>query len=316
MTVDPSLLRSLRSYEHPGLGIRERFLQPVVGGGRTVAVLSSPLGEALPHAWLLCHSFGMEEWYMQSMEVAASRRLASAGFPVMRFHAQGYGDSDGPMEEVSPASHVRDAVDALRELRAIAGPSTVGLLGGRLGGSIAAIAGDRTGADALVLWDPVVDGGAYAQSLLRLSVVSELARRGRSRSEARDPLEALSTDGVLDVQGFPLPRRAFDQLSAFDLCRELSGYSGRVTVVQLSRSATPRRQLERLVQRFSDLGAAGSLDVLAHPEAPVFGQQRFRVSPDGVKRDTQAALSEALVVRTLEHCQRAFEAIRRGDGGR
>jgi pimeloyl-ACP methyl ester carboxylesterase len=308
VTADPSLLRSLRQHDHPGLGIHERFVQPAVGGSRTVAVLATPLGDPLPHGWLLCHSFGMEEFYMQAVEVAAARRLAAAGFPVLRFHAQGYGDSDGPTDRVSLGSQARDAVDALGELRAAVGAGTVGLLGGRVGGTVAALAGDRGGADALVLWDPVVDGAAYAQSLLRLSVVSELAQRGRS-GVARDPVEALAAEGVLDVQGFPLTEAAFRELSSFDLGPELRTFSGVATVVQLSRSTTPRRPLRRLVERLTELGATASLDVLPHPEAPLFGQQRFRVSPDGVKRDTQAGLSDALLAWTVEHCDRAFRAI-------
>jgi pimeloyl-ACP methyl ester carboxylesterase len=310
VTADPSLLRSLRQHDHPGLGIRERFLQPTVGDGRTVAVLATPLGDPLPHGWLLCHSFGMEEFYMQAVEVAAARRLAAAGFRVLRFHAQGYGDSDGPTEEASLGSQVRDAVDALAELRAAVGTGTVGLLGGRVGGAVAAVAGDRGDADALVLWDPMVDGAAYAQSLLRMSVVSELAQRGRSGGVARDPAEALAADGVLDVQGFPLGEPAFRELSSFDLCRELRTFSGVATVAQLSRSSTPRRPLRRLVDRLEELGANASLDVLAHPEAPLFGQQRFRISPDGVKRDTQAGLSDAMLAWTVQHCDRAFRAVR------
>ena len=42
MALDEMLLESLRSYEDPRSGIRERFLTPVIGGQRTVCVLSSP----------------------------------------------------------------------------------------------------------------------------------------------------------------------------------------------------------------------------------------------------------------------------------
>src|SRR5205823_5877198 len=157
------------------------------------------------------------EFYMQSVEVMTARRLAATGFCVLRFHAHGYGDSDGSTDEVSLASQIRDAIDAVRELKAVARPSTVGLIGGRFGGTVAALAADRAGAEALVLWDPMVDGHAYAQSLLRLSVVSELAQKGRSGIVARDPLDVISTDGVLDVQGFPLQEAAFLELSSFDL---------------------------------------------------------------------------------------------------
>src|SRR5213593_4081239 len=53
-------LRALQSFEHSAIGIRERFLTPVIGGGRTIAVLAEPLGEARSTAWVLCHGFGQD----------------------------------------------------------------------------------------------------------------------------------------------------------------------------------------------------------------------------------------------------------------
>src|SRR5438105_5545724 len=81
----------LPSYRDRRIGIEERFLQPVLAGDRTIAVLSTPLDGPRSLGWVICHSFGMEQIHLQPLEVAAARRLAAAGFPSLRFHAPGCG---------------------------------------------------------------------------------------------------------------------------------------------------------------------------------------------------------------------------------
>src|SRR5690349_21862907 len=76
-------LEDLRSFRDERLGVVERFLVPRIGGGATVAVLSTPIGPSAGMGWVICHAFGREQAYLQSLEVAAARALARAGFPVL-----------------------------------------------------------------------------------------------------------------------------------------------------------------------------------------------------------------------------------------
>src|SRR5437867_1508751 len=102
----------MRSYADRELGIQETFLQPRIGGGRTVGVLSIPLDLPLAGGWVICHSFALEQVYLQSLESALARKLAATGFAVLRFHTQGYGDSELGVEHISLRGHVDQAGEA------------------------------------------------------------------------------------------------------------------------------------------------------------------------------------------------------------
>src|SRR3989442_15031247 len=119
-------------YEDRQAGISEEFLQPVLGGERTVAVLSRPLGQSSSVGWVVCHSFGMEQIHLGRLDVLAARALAAAGFPVLRFHGQGYGDSEKGADAIGLSSHLAENADAVRLLQEEEGVGGVGALGARL----------------------------------------------------------------------------------------------------------------------------------------------------------------------------------------
>lgn len=298
--VNEHALESLRSYVDPRSGITERFLTPHIGGKRTVGVLSSPNKEdPRDTGWVICHSFGMEQVFLQPVEVAVARQLAASGFSSLRFHSQGYGDSEGSTAEVSLQSHVRDALDAIGVLVAETGVSKVGLLGGHFGATVAALAACRSDTRTqLMLWEPIIDGRRYMKELVRTATMTEVAR-----SNTQDAGKTLAETGHIDVQGYPLGRAVFEEVSAFDLVSALDGFQGGSVVVQISRSPKPRSELERLVARLNQMGGRSSLEILVDPEARRFGFQRYYATPDGQRKDDkQEAMSEKLVSLTVSWC--------------
>jgi pimeloyl-ACP methyl ester carboxylesterase len=315
MPVAHALLESLRSFGSQAMGIRESFLDLQVGGARTFGVLATSLGSARDIGWVVCHSFAMEQFNLQPLEVATARRLAALGFPVLRFHAQGYGDSERPIEEARVASQVRDTVEAVAAVRSSTGVRRVGLVGGRLGGTVAALAASTFGADALVLWEPVVSGERYLRSLVTPALASELVGRGRPRSSARSPFDEIGTAGVIEVEGLPLGRELIEEVRALDLLSSLRSFQSRALVVQVSPSSEPRRDLEQLVARLASLGTPPAFEVVADPRGGSFGQLRYRLGRDGRKVDTQAALSERLTDLTVAWCRGLDEAIGAGGPG-
>jgi pimeloyl-ACP methyl ester carboxylesterase len=291
-------LASLREAEDRAAGIRERFVTPSIGGGLTVGVLATPLGEPRATGWVICHSYGMEQVNLATHEVPAARSLASEGFPVLRFHGQGYGDSELPPDGVGLESHLRDAIDAADVLVEATGVTEVGFLGARFGGTVAALAADRLRAAALVAWEPIVRGGAYARSLLTLSVLLQLMHRQRDES-APDPKQILEERGVLDVQGFPLSRRMHEELVGLDLVERLGSFRGRSLIVQVSKGPQPRPDAERLVARLGALGGRSELRVVSDERANAFGEPRHRPAGGGRKIDTQAEIGRRLIAETV-----------------
>ncbi len=304
MPIDEAYLHSLQTFEDPRLGVREAFLRPSFGGNPSFAVLSKPMGEARGMGWVICHSLGMEQMHMQRFEVAVARALAAVGFPVLRYHSQGYGDSHGSTLEVSLESHLRDAVAAGQLLASSEGIVSLGFIGSRFGGLVAALAAGRLKATGLVLWDPVVSGRRYLASLFRWALVTNLAGRGVDKGEGVDPRESLRRGDVFDLQGFPLREDVNEEIASLDLLQALPPWQGESLVVQISTSPSPRADLKRLAARLEELGAKSSLEVVVDPAAATFGQKRYRIMDTWAKSDIQAALSESLTQVTVSWCQR------------
>jgi pimeloyl-ACP methyl ester carboxylesterase len=308
-------LESLRAYIDHARGISERFLSCPIGGRPGIGVLSLPTGRRRDLGWVICHSFGTEQSNLQPLEVATARALASQGFPVLRFHARGYGESHAPIEEVGLESQVADATDACAALLSATSVPALGLLGARFGGTVAALVADRIDARAMVLWDPALSGKAYLNSIVRAGLVIELADTGRSTSEAREPAEILSATGLLDVQGFPVTSRAFDEISALSLVKAVERSRSDALVLQVSRSPHPNAGLQRLVDRINQLGGSATLDIVTDPEAPRFGLPRYLPTGEGAKTDRQARLCAALVERSVAWCvARSTATASRGVG--
>ncbi|MDX6514535.1 MAG: uncharacterized protein QOH73_201 [Gaiellaceae bacterium] len=317
--ADHALLQSLRSHEHATLGIRETFLTPEIGGAPTVAVLAEPLGAASELAWLVCHSQGLEQRYIEPLEVEIARTLAARGFRVLRFHCQGYGDSATTDPSTSLASHLRDttqAVDLLREL----GGAKLGFVGGRFGGAVAALMAERCAADALVLWDPVVTGKGYLRNLLRQDAIAALTQQSfldgwsygkwdGQRRGAGDRAEQLESSRGADLDGLTLSGPAVDELVRLDLTQDLHAFDGAALVVQVSRATTIRPELRKLEEHLTSIGATCTLETAA-PAAgeAALGSPRYVArgdDPDGrLKRDLQAQLSQRLIGLTADWVER------------
>ena len=169
MTINEALLETHRVYEDERLRIAERFVPLELTGGTTLGVLSMPVERRSRTGWVVCHSFGPEHLYLNATEVVVARRLAAAGFPVLRFHAQGYGDSEHVDIAPRPSTHLRDAHDAVVRFREIADVDSVGTLGCRFGATLAALVADEAGLQAVAAIDPVVSGRRYVTNLLRTS---------------------------------------------------------------------------------------------------------------------------------------------------
>lgn len=127
-----------------------------------------PPGVAERGSVLLCHPMGHEYLACYRTMRQAAVRLAQAGWGALRFDFFGSGDSAGTSSEGRPERWLRDVAAAAEQLRARSEGSSMSLLGLRLGASLAL--GYAQGAaavecDALVLWDPVVNGRDYVAGL-------------------------------------------------------------------------------------------------------------------------------------------------------
>jgi alpha-beta hydrolase superfamily lysophospholipase len=138
-------------------------------------------------------------------------RFARAGVHALRFDYRGTGDSAGDGQDCSVECWVGDILEAREELLAARGLRSVGLVGLRLGASLAALAAARCpGLPFLTLWEPIAAGGSFLQDLRRVQrdwVESEAQERPRARKLATGH----------EVLGHWLPSSLATGLGALDL---------------------------------------------------------------------------------------------------
>jgi pimeloyl-ACP methyl ester carboxylesterase len=299
LAIDYEGIAALQSYENRSLGIRETLMRPMINRAHTVAVLSTPLHTTPEAGWVICHSFAMEHIFLQPLQASLARRLAGAGFAVLRFDAHGYGDSELGFESMTLSSQVADSCGAAAVLAEVADVRAIGFFGCRLGGTVAALAAD--GEDAgLVAVNPVVRGEPYIQSQLRYALWAQPP--GAKATLEVTPLDELRSKGVIDMGEFPLTRELFEEISRLDLAEELQGFRGKALVLNVSTSASLDPDLERLGARLAELGGQVDTETVVDSAAHRLGLYRWRSITRSHKIDTQQALSEGIIEKAVAWC--------------
>jgi pimeloyl-ACP methyl ester carboxylesterase len=284
VNLDEAFLLAHRSYPDQEHGFEESFETPELAGHPTVAIRSRPLGPARGVAWVVCHSFGVEQVHLYRLEVLAARRLAAAGFPVLRFHVPGYGDSRPRGEPARVEWHVEATVDAARLMRRLDGVERVGLVGARFGALVAGLAAGPAGASALGLWQPFATGAAFLEDFLQTALFEEML----DRPPGTGPPAPAGSDGAgwRDVNGFRLSAEAAERIRGIDLARDLGRFEGPALVVAIARGERMPAEPAAVAELLRSAGAACEERVVRDRSAPVFGQHHFAKVGDGqVERD-------------------------------
>ena len=180
-----------------------------------VGVHQEARGEARPRArFLLCRPLGQEAVRTAAVFRVLADRLAREGCDSLRFDYHGTGDSPGEEHQQSLAHWVEDTLAAHEQLDPGAGVP-VHWFGMGLGATLALRSAMRakTLPTHLVLWEPVLDGKAYAQTLLE-------AHRAELTREFGEPWHRLLQTGKVveptlpgDVLGFDIGQQLADELA-------------------------------------------------------------------------------------------------------
>lgn len=218
-----------------------------LGEERLFAFLHRP-ESAIRGGAVLCAPLAEEKLWSHRVFVSFARELAARGFAVLRFDFRGEGDSDRGFEASDLETRLEDTAAAIDELKRQTGLPQVTLVGLRLGAAIAAaVAAKRDDVDRLVLWDPVVDGADYMQSVLRTNLMAQMAIH-RKVVEDRDALVArLQRGETVNVEGYELSLALFEQVSALKLAEPLTARPLPCQIVSITaKQAPPRAELSLL----------------------------------------------------------------------
>lgn len=223
------------------------------GSFQLYGVLHRPRADATGVGYVFCHPFAEEKLWAHRVYVSFARELASRGHAVLRFDAMGHGDSDGEFEDATLDSYLADTESALRTLRAeMPELRELGLLGLRFGATVAALVADRhQDVRSLVLWEPVLEGDQYMQEVLRGHLTAQMVIHGRIVVNRRELAQRLASGGDVNIEGYSLTGRLFEQISALRLTGPRR-FAGNCLLVQLGKQGeqAPRQGLEALLQNY------------------------------------------------------------------
>lgn len=192
-------------------------------------VFTPAVGKRLRRGAVICNPWGVEAMRAHRSIRMLADILSRGGIDVLRFDYFGTGDSFGNGLTGSLEDWCSDTEMAVDELLNTAGVRKAALIGLRLGGYVSAVAASRLTrhVDRLVLWDPVVEGGAYLAELLH--------RRHSAETQA-----------VFEVSGYPMPEEFQQELRTV----RLAGLPARDIPVLAALSANNAQQ------SLTDLGGA------------------------------------------------------------
>lgn len=183
-------------------------------------------------AVVLCHPWGQEYLHAHRSVRHLATLLTRAGFHVLRFDYFGTGDSAGDMSDADLKGWQADVDTAIEELKDTSGVQRVGLVGLRLGATLAAQAAARhkSEIDKLVLWDPIVKGDAYLREL-RVLEDERVAKVGTP------PGEDIDGDDTGRFLGFDMVARLAKDIRGVDLASSLPNVAAPTLVLSTQTTA-------------------------------------------------------------------------------
>jgi pimeloyl-ACP methyl ester carboxylesterase len=183
-------------------------------------------------------------------------RLSQAGFPVLRFDFYGCGDSAGDTSHGSIGRWLEDVATAAAELRKRADIAKLALVGLRLGGSVAMMAGAQRGdIDAIALWDPVIDGKFYLQELTNAH--RQMLREHYPQRDTNGAEEAAT-----EILGFPLTELMAAELLDVNLLALKQKPANRTLLIESHHEAA----CKRLIEHFQSVNAACDFKEIPGPQ--------------------------------------------------
>lgn len=146
--------------------------------------------------------FAEEKKGAHRLLVDLARTLCRQGLPVLRFDFRGTGDSEGTFSDFTLAGALADARLAMAFLREQASVERIGLVGVRLGGTLAAhLAQEAQTCSAwLALWEPIVSGRRYVQMNFRQRRIRALMTAAEGRRAGVATATRRENNGVPPVR--------------------------------------------------------------------------------------------------------------------
>jgi len=215
----------------------------VNGNHRLFGILHGTEKPSRGTGYVLCYPFAEERLWAQRVFVKFARELARRGVPALRFDFQGNGDSEGIFEDGDVETFLSDIDCAMRTLREkVPGITRVGLIGLRLGATLAALAADRNDVSRLILWDPIIDGNQYMHEILRSNLMTQTAIFKEIQKDRRSLIQDLKEGKTVNTDGYEISRKMYEGISEIRLTERMIRHGNGCLIVQIDGRGGPIRE--------------------------------------------------------------------------
>lgn len=218
-------------------------------GYRLRGVVHKPMREPAEAGILFIHPFAEEKKCSHRVFVEMARAAAEIGCAALRFDLRGCGDSEGDFEAADVDAWRGDVREALSFARSELPTKRLGVLGLRLGATLAAeLAEAEPGLAFLILWEPVTEGDKYLALTMRRSMM----RKKLTVHEGGGPIADQQDYGQgaeIDFDGYLVAPIMQTQIAQINLLDQPKHYPGPTLVLNLSgrdKIAPPMEKLASL----------------------------------------------------------------------
>jgi len=197
-------------------------------------------------AWVLAPPFAEEEKSARRVLTEVASLFERRGEASLLFSFRGQGDSGGDFAQMSLDDWRDDLASAIEEAKRRAPSATIGVLGVRLGASLALqVAARRDDVARLILIEPLLSGRSFlSQQLMRQKIRAGLTGSTSDTASGEAPFD--------DLDGWPLGAKMKSDFHALDLARDTPRFVGEVRVFQIG----PKAEVALPLRAFADeLGA-------------------------------------------------------------
>ena len=246
-------------------------------------------------AFLYLPPLGEEMNKARRMAALQAAELARRGYAVLQLDLHGCGDSAGEFADASWDSWLADVAGGLQWLADTLGaalPQAPGLWGLRLGALLALDYASRAeeAPACLLLWQPVLQGGAHLTQFLRLKVAAQMLGDAPAEGGTASLRAALARGETLEIAGYglaPALALGFDGLDASRLAPPCPVHWCEV-LPEAGRPLPPAAA--RVLKAWQDAGVAAAARTAAGPQ--FWASQEIAEAP-ALLAATCAALDEA-----------------------
>ena len=189
-------------------------------GHKLFGVLFTPDGEPKAKGVIICQPIADERCRAKRILVNQARLLCHNGCHVLIFDYFGEGDSEGNFEETSVTTRVSDICDGIQFLKETSGVTDIGILGLRMGASLALLALQQVNLSFCVLWEPVVDGYTYMQDWLKSNLSAQLFCYKEIKYNRKALVDQLLKDVSIENEGYIIAKNlytSFAQINLFNI---------------------------------------------------------------------------------------------------